>query len=103
MFRSTAISLLLVFINMGSDVFSQELYPVKLSANQWHNKEQELRYKPDGNDFVIVNGKRLFTRAIYGTYTAFRVEAGDRPEFALYMQGMGGNLKFGIGTLNRVI
>ncbi|MFM2232765.1 MAG: hypothetical protein RJB31_1466, partial [Bacteroidota bacterium] len=26
MFRSTAISLLLVFINMGSDVFSQELY-----------------------------------------------------------------------------
>jgi hypothetical protein len=98
MFRSTAISLLLVFINMGSDVFSQELYPVKLSANQWHNKEQELRYKPDGSDFVIVNGKRLFTRAIYGTNTAFRLEAGDRPEFALYMPGMGGNFKFGIGN-----
>jgi hypothetical protein len=98
MFRSTAISLLLVFINMGIEVFSQELYPVKLSANQWHNKEQELRYKPDGSDFVIVNGKRLFTRAIYGTNTAFRVEAGDRPEFALYMPGMGGNFKFGIGN-----
>jgi len=97
MFRFTAIFLLLICINMGSVVFSQELYPVKLSANQWHNKEQELRYKPDGSDFVIVNGKRLFTRAIYGTNTAFRVEASDRPEFALYMPGMGGNFKFGIG------
>jgi hypothetical protein len=97
MFRFTAILLLLICINMGSVVFSQELYPVKLSANQWHNKEQELRYKPDGSDFVIVNGNRLFTRAIYGTNTAFRVEAGDRPEFALYMPGMGGNFKFGIG------
>jgi hypothetical protein len=89
MFRFTAISLLLVCI-INSEVFSQELYPLKLSANQWHNKEQELRYKPDGKDFVIVNGKRLFTRAIYGTNTAFRMEAGDRPEFALYMPGMGG-------------
>lgn len=66
MFRSTAISLLLVCINMCSEVFSQELYPVKLSANQWHNKEQELRYKPDGSDFVIVNGKRLLP----GPFTA---------------------------------
>jgi hypothetical protein len=98
MFGSTATSLLLICIFMSSYVFSQEPYPVKLSANQWHNKEQELRYKPDGSDFVIVNGKRLFTRAIYGTNTAFRVEAGDRPEFALYMPGMGGNFKFGIGN-----
>jgi hypothetical protein len=26
------------------------------------------------------------------------MEAGDRPEFALYMPGMGGNFKFGIGN-----
>jgi len=97
MFRFTAISLFWVCI-VSSKVFSQELYPIKLSANQWHNKEQELRYKPDGRDFVIINGKRLFTRAIYGTNTAFRLEAGDRPEFALYMPGMGGNFKFGIGN-----
>ncbi len=97
MFRFTAISFLLVCI-ISSEVFSQELYPIKLPASQWHNKEQELRYKPDGSDFVIINGKRLFTRAIYGTNTAFRLEAGDRPEFALYMPGMGGNFKFGIGN-----
>jgi hypothetical protein len=32
---------------------------------------------------------------LYGGNTAFRAEAGDLPEFALYMPGMGGNLKFG--------
>jgi hypothetical protein len=78
--------------------FSQELYPIKLSNISWHDKQPELRYKPNGNDFVITNGNRLFTRALYGTNTAFRVEAGDRPEFALYMPGMGGNFKLGIGT-----
>ena len=37
-----------------------------------------------------------FNRALYGGNSAFRVEAGDLPEFALYMPGMGGNLKFGL-------
>ncbi len=77
---------------------SQELYPVKLSDRLWHDEQLELRYKPEGTDFVITNGNRLFTRALYGTHTGFRVETGDRPEFALYMPGMGGNLKFGIAT-----
>jgi hypothetical protein len=62
----------------------------------WHNKERSIRYQPEGNDFVITNGKRRFVRALYGTNTGFRIEAGDLPEFALYMPGMGGNFKFGI-------
>jgi len=62
----------------------------------WHNKQRELRYKPEGDNFVIVNGNKRFNRALYGTNTAFRVETGDLPEFALYMPGMGGNLKFGL-------
>ncbi|MFT2010459.1 DUF4450 domain-containing protein [Pontibacter sp. 13R65] len=57
-----------------------------------------LRYKPDGTDFVITNGTKRFNRALYGTTTAFRVEAGDLPEFLLYMPGKGGNLKLGIAT-----
>jgi hypothetical protein len=56
-----------------------------------------VRYRPDGQDFVIVNGERRFNRALYGTHSAFRVEAGDLPEFALYMPGMGGNLHFELG------
>lgn len=62
----------------------------------WYGKEREIRYKPEGNDFVITNGKLRFNRALYGSNTAFRVEAGDLPEFAMYLPGMGGNLKFGL-------
>ena len=62
----------------------------------WHGQARTLRYHPEGQDFVITNGSRRFNRALYGTNTAFRVEAGDLPEFALYLPGMGGNLKFGL-------
>lgn len=96
--QKISVILFLLFLFVNSTGFSQELYPVKLSDKKWHNEELELRYKPDGKDFVIVNGNRLFTRALYGTHTAFRIETGDRPEFALYMPGMGGNFKFGIGN-----
>lgn len=62
----------------------------------WHGIKRTLRYAPDGTDFVITNGTRRFNRALYGTNTGFRVEAGDLPQFALYMPGMGGSLKFGL-------
>ncbi len=64
----------------------------------WHGEERELRYTPDGEDFVIVNGKRKFTRALYGTNTAFRLETSDMPEFAMFMQRarMGGNLRLAL-------
>ena len=54
-----------------------------LEKKLWHSIEREIRYTPEGNDFVIVNGNRRFTRALYGTNTAFRVEAGDRSEFLI--------------------
>lgn len=62
----------------------------------WHNQLRTVRYRPEGEDFVITNGTRRFNRALYGTHTAFRVEAGDLPEFALYMPGLGGNLNLGL-------
>jgi hypothetical protein len=62
----------------------------------WHDKERTIHYRPEGKDFVTENGTRRFNRALYGTNTAFRVEAGDLPEFAMYLPGMGGNLKFGL-------
>jgi hypothetical protein len=59
-----------------------------------------LRYRPDHGDFVIRNGKEFFNRPIYGVSTPtqvgdFRVDAGDLPEFSLYLPGHGGNLKLG--------
>src|SRR5688572_25443698 len=62
----------------------------------WHNKERTIHNIPKGKSFETINGTRRFNRALYGTNTAFRVEAGDLPEFALYLPGMGGNLKLGL-------
>lgn len=59
---------------------------------------RSLRYRPEGGDFVIMNGERRFNRALYGGHTAFRVEAGDKPEFAIYEPGIAGSLKLGIET-----
>jgi hypothetical protein len=62
----------------------------------WHGKEREVHYQPEGTDLVKVSGKFRFNRALYGGNSGFRIEAGDLPEFALYMPGMGGNLKLEI-------
>ncbi len=67
----------------------------------WHNKQRTIHYKPEGKNFVCVNPTRRFNRALYGTNTAFRVEMGDLPEFAMYLPGMGGNSKFGLINGNK--
>jgi hypothetical protein len=59
-------------------------------------QSRKVHYYPQGTDFVCENGKMRFNRALYGTNTGFRVEAGDLPEFALYMPGMGGNFRFAL-------
>jgi hypothetical protein len=61
----------------------------------WHGISRSMRYFPEDGDFVIHNGTLRFNRALYGTQTGFRVEAGDLPEFALYLPGVGGNFKMG--------
>jgi len=60
------------------------------------NIERPMRYRPDGHDFVIQNGGEFFNRPLYGRNTAFRVDAGDVPEFLLYLPGRGGNLRLGL-------
>ncbi len=63
-----------------------------------HLIERSLRYVPDGEDFVIVNGKNKFNRALYGSHTGFRLETGDVPEFAFYLPRMGGNMSFSVSN-----
>ncbi|TWI85601.1 uncharacterized protein DUF4450 [Lacibacter cauensis] len=81
--------LLTLLLTLTQFSFAQE-------KKRWHGIERQVRYRPEGTDIIIENGTRRFNRALYGGNTAFRAEAGDLPEFALYMPGMGGNLKFGI-------
>lgn len=57
-----------------------------------------LRYRPDGSDVIAHNGNLFFNRPVYGTISSFRIDAGDLPEFSLYLPGHGGNLKLGIIT-----
>ena len=62
------------------------------------NIERPLRYTPIGTDFVITNGAEFFNRPLYCGNSAARVDAGDKPEFSLYLPGRGGNLRLGIKT-----
>lgn len=85
--------------------FSFSLLPsvpihAQITGNLVGTIERPLRYQPVGTDFVIENGREFFNRPLYGGNTAFRVDAGDKPEFTLYLPGRGGNLRFGIKTAN---
>jgi hypothetical protein len=82
-----SISILLLSISL-SNLTAQ-------NQNLWHGESRKIHYAPEGKSFVLKNGTRKFNRALYGSNTAFRVEAGDLPEFAMYMPGMGGNFKLG--------
>jgi hypothetical protein len=73
-----------------------------LRGNFVGQTDRPLRYFPDGTDFVITNGAEFFNRPLYGGNTAFRVDAGDKPEFSLYVPGRGGNLRFGLKTSDGV-
>jgi len=63
-----------------------------------NNIDRPLRYTPIGTDFVITNGAEFFNRPLYGGSSPFRVDAGDKPEFSLYLPGRGGNLRLGFKT-----
>ncbi|NGZ86741.1 DUF4450 domain-containing protein [Duganella sp. SAP-35] len=85
----------------GRPVLAAETYkPAALSRhpNLAGQMQQPLRYRPDGQDFVIRNGREFFNRPLYGGNTAFRADGGDLPEFSLYLPGRGGNLRLGIRT-----
>ncbi len=82
-------------------LFTKTLAAQNDSTKYWHDEIRTIHYKPEGKDFVCMNPTRRFNRALYGTNTAFRVEAGDLPEFAMYMPGMGGNFKLGIINGNK--
>ena len=53
-----------------------------------------VQYLPSGEDFVCVNGKNRYTRALYGGHTAWRLETSDRPIFATYVKNDSRNIRF---------
>jgi hypothetical protein len=89
---------LLCMVTAGSSGLLQAQSPgaPSVTPNLADRIGRPLRYRPDGTDFVIENGAEFFNRPLYGGNTAFRVDAGDRPEFTLYLPGRGGNLRLGL-------
>lgn len=81
---------------MGGGLCAQEISAPKIYPNLRPNIERPLRYRPDGPDFVIDDGREFFNRSLYGGNTAFRVDGGDKPEFLLYLPGRGGNLRLAL-------
>ena len=56
--------------------------------------ERRLQYIPEGEDFVCTNGENRYTRALYGSPTAWRLETSDRPIFATYVKRDCRNIRF---------
>ena len=73
-----AIQLFILFIASVQTLFAQTD-----TTKWWHNKVRNIHYLPQDNDFILANGKMRFNRALYGTNTGFRVEAGDVRPFRI--------------------
>ncbi|HYO10593.1 MAG TPA: DUF4450 domain-containing protein [Tepidisphaeraceae bacterium] len=88
----------LVLLACANDLRAAGPAPRRPSPVLAGNVDRPLRYRPDNDGFVIENGQERFNRPLYGSRTAFRVDAGDRPIFSLYLPGRGGNLRLGLKT-----
>jgi hypothetical protein len=98
-----AVTLACLYAGMSAGIGAAHAAPYKpeapsLAPNLQGQLDRPLRYRPEGADFVIDDGREFFNRPLYGGNTAFRVDGGDRPEFALYLPGRGGNLRLGVRT-----
>ncbi|HSV16725.1 MAG TPA: DUF4450 domain-containing protein, partial [Tepidisphaeraceae bacterium] len=89
-------------VGVATSAAAQSSQPATITAthgvypNLVGNTDRPLRYRPNGADFVIENGQEFFNRPLYGRNTAARVDAGDKPEFTIYLPGRGGNLRLGV-------
>ena len=52
------------------------------------------QYEPSGGQFVCENGSNRFTRALYGSWTDWRIETSDRPVFAIVKKNHHRHLRF---------
>ena len=69
-------------------------------ANYEEKPGRALQYYPDNGDFVCVNGKNRFTRALYGSHTDYRIETSDVPIFAIFKSKNCRSLRFFITVGN---
>ena len=61
-------------------------------------KLRQWQYRPDGQDFVCINGSNRYTRALYGSHDEDRIETSDRPVFVAYKSKDSRNISFSLTT-----
>ncbi|MGN0051693.1 MAG: hypothetical protein ACI37N_11010 [Prevotella sp.] len=54
---------------------------------------RQRNYSAEGREIVCRNGNNRYTRALYGTHAAFRLETSDRPVFATFKKDECRNIK----------
>ena len=56
--------------------------------------KRQQQYQPRHGSFVCENGTNRYTRALYGSYTDWRLETSDRPVFAVVKKDHHRNIRF---------
>ena len=79
------------FISAAIILFS--LSSISLSAKDTTKPKRTMRYFPDRQEIVCVNGVNRYTRALYGSETNFRLETSDRPIFATFKKADSKNIR----------
>lgn len=78
-------SLLLASTNISAQKAKVGDYIESFSFNKPSDRDaRPVQYVPDNGDFLCINGKNRFTRALYGNETEYRIETSDKPIFALF-------------------
>ena len=56
--------------------------------------ERKQQYEPRHGSFVCENGTNRYTRALYGSYSDWRLDTSDRPVFAVVKKDHHRNIRF---------
>ena len=78
---------------------SPQAYVGMFDSNSQERGARTIQYHPDAEGFIVAhNGKNLYTRALYGGNTVFRMETGDMPIFAAFHGKDNRNVHFIVDT-----
>lgn len=99
--KNYTICLLLLFHTLAGVAQKADLIEQTSYNDDKRGTPRTLQYHPEGNDFVCMNGKNRYTRALYGGPTAFRLETSDRPVFAAYIEKNSQHISFWIDVPGR--
>lgn len=91
---ATFIAVCLTTVGVSAQKRIGDFIESKSYNNGKRGLERTLQYRPDGRDFVCVNGDNEYTRALYGGYTEYRIETSDRPIFAIFKKRAHRNVRF---------